>query len=419
MGTAAGYIRRSANDAGGHVSREEQEAIVGQLAARYGETLGEVFADWGRSGGDAHDESDALAHRPGFRGLLRAIESGQVSAVFAHRVDRFGRSTHALGRLWAVCQEHGARVITTEGDLSDGDDPAVFLIRHTFEGFAVYYLKEQTAKNRRAMAYCRRRGDEFGTPRYGYEKRTPKRHGTARVEMVKADPEGIAAVLAAYQAAGHNYRQAALRLNQAGVKAARSDKWYATSVAAIVKREAPELAKRSQERRARQTIPRLFRGLLRCFCGSTMTPQQGPRSLSYVCPQGHHDARHPRPVVVSERKLLPWIKEEAARLAVPGDELVVPGEPYDDGADRAALEGMRAAIGEDAYALAVSNLDRKRAEQGERVMLRQAIPPRIDWELERVEDINASLRAMWRSVSLGPDLLPVEADWIVPEWRTP
>ena len=90
-------------------------------------------------------------------------------------------------------------------------------------------------------------------------------------------------------------------------------------MAAVVKRHAPELAVQAQERRARTTVPRLFRGLLKCHCGSLMTPQQGSRSLGYVCPQGHHDARHPRPVVVSERKLLPWIKEEADRLRVPDD----------------------------------------------------------------------------------------------------
>ena len=102
MKRAVGYIRRSHQDAGGHVSREEQETVLRELAERHGETLGEVFEDWGRSGGDSSDESDALAHRPGFRSLLRALEAGEVTAVFAHRVDRIGRSSHALGRLWAA-----------------------------------------------------------------------------------------------------------------------------------------------------------------------------------------------------------------------------------------------------------------------------------------------------------------------------
>ena len=70
-----------------------------------------------------------------------------MSAVFALKIDRLGRSSHALGRLWAVCKDSRARVITTEGDFTD-DDPATFLMRHTFEGFAVYYLKDQKLKSK-------------------------------------------------------------------------------------------------------------------------------------------------------------------------------------------------------------------------------------------------------------------------------
>jgi hypothetical protein len=45
------------------------------------------------------------------------------------------------------------------------------------------------------------------------------------------------------------------------------------------------------------------------------------------------------------------------------------------------------------------------------------IPPVIDWEAWKPEDINAVLRAMWRHVELDADLMPVRVEWIVPEWR--
>jgi len=420
MAGAIGYIRRSSKDSGGKVSIEEQERDIEELAQHHGLQVVGVQRDIGRSGGDykGDPDSDALAHRPGFRAILRAVDAGEVDAVLASRIDRLGRSQNALGRLWAACERTGTKVITTEGDMADPGNPATVLLRGMLGVFAEYYLAEQVRKNARAMEYCRRRGDDFGTPAYGYAKRTPKHHGTARVEMVKADPEGIAAVLGAYRQAGHNYRQAARLLNVAGVSPARKDKWYATSVAAVVKRHAPEQAKQAQERRARETVPRLFRGLLRCYCGSTMTPQYSSRSLGYVCPQGHHDARHPRPIVVSEAKVLPWIVSEAARLRVPVDAVETDAVEagYDDEADRGTLAALRARIGETAYLAGIAALDAARVARGERQRIVLDIPAAVDWTAP-AEVVNEVLRSLWQSVQLGPDLLPVAAEWTVPEWR--
>lgn len=420
MPRAIGYIRRSSKDAGGKLSIEEQERDIAELAQRHELVVADVQRDLGRSGGDykGDPDSDALAHRPGFRAVLRAVEAREVDAVLASRIDRLGRSQNALGRLWAACEHTGTKVITTEGDMADPGNPATVLLRGMLGVFAEYYLAEQVRKNARAMEYCRRRGDDFGAPAFGYEKQTPKHHGTDRVEMVKADPEGIARVLDAYRAAGCNYRQAALRLNEAGVKPARTDKWYATSVAAVVKRHAPELAVQAQERRARTTVPRLFRRLLKCHCGSLMTPQDSSRSLGYVCPQGHHDARHPRPIVVSEAKLMPWIMAEAARLRLPEEVTMdAEGAGYDDSLDRATLAAMRERIGEVAYLAGIDALDAAREAHGGRQRQLVEVPPALDWEWS-VPAINAWLRAAFEYVQLGPDLLPVHAEWSVPEWRS-
>jgi hypothetical protein len=39
------------------------------------------------------------------------------------------------------------------------------------------------------------------------------------------------------------------------------------------------------------------------------------------------------------------------------------------------------------------------------------LPDGIDWEQDDVSAVNAVLRAYWRHVELGPDLLPVRAGW--------
>jgi hypothetical protein len=40
----------------------------------------------------------------------------------------------------------------------------------------------------------------------------------------------------------------------------------------------------------------------------------------------------------------------------------------------------------------------------------------VNWE-KPVEVINNTLRAMWSEVRLDENLMPMEAEWIVPEWR--
>ena len=415
MRRAVGYIRRSTQDQGGHVSREEQEQALKDLAAKHEVELSETFIDWGKTGGGG--PSDALTKRPGFRGLVRAVESGEVSHVFAVGIDRLGRSQNALGHLWAACQEAETKVVTTEGDMSDGTDPATVLLRGMLALFAEYYLVEQKRKNKRAMDYCRHRGDRMGQAPFGYEKRTPKKHGTERVELVMVDQDGIEAVLAAYRDTGQNYRQAAKRLNDAGhPRPVRADKWYATSVAAVVQRHAPEEAKKAAKRRERQTIPRLFRKLLRCRCGSTMTPTQSGRSWGYLCPQGHHDARHPRPVVISERKLRPWIEAEADRL-VDRDEYCVEVGEYDNPKLRHLIAAARdAGMDEDADRYQ-AQLDAEMVEHGERVQRRLDVPDKIDWDRWSTEDVNRALLSLWDHVELGPDLLPTRAIWRIEEWR--
>lgn len=414
------YIRRSHEDVNGHVSKDTQQASVLALAERDGVAIGELLTDWGKSGGD-----EALKYRPAFRRLLAMVERGEVSTVYAYKLDRLGRGQTALGKLWAAAEATRTRIVTQEeGDLSDMSDPAKWLLRHTLAGFAEFYYREQKRKSEATLAYCRKRGDDFGQAPLGYEKRTPK-DGCERVEFVKVDPDAIARVVAAYERAG-TFLGAAKALNDAGAPTPRPtwgkqlDKWHPRTIKNIVQREAghliPETVRRGTRGPAR---PRLFAGLLRCYCGGTLTPGGGEanRSLSYYCARGQRDPGHGRPYTVSEKKLMVWIKAEAARLRSPYDVVESDGPEYDDSDDRARLDAARDLIGEAAYLEAIERLRAVQDAHGERQAIRQAIPERIEWETWSTEAINATLRALWHHVELGPDLLPVRADWTVPEWR--
>jgi DNA invertase Pin-like site-specific DNA recombinase len=410
--SVVGYIRRSSKDDGGNVSREDQEAAIASLAERHGLTVDEVYVDWKRSGADIG--SDAIRHRPRFRAMLRRIEGGDVEAVLALNISRLGRGDSALGRLWAATEQAHTRVITTEGDFSDPSDPNVYLLRTMLQAFAVYYVKEAKRKARQTSAMQTKRGDDRGAAPYGYEARTPRMHGTERVEFVQVNPEGIDHVIGAYKAAG-TFLGAAKLLNAEGFPSRRGSEWHPVVVSDLIRREAPELvAGVTQGTRSRTTVPRYLRGLLRCHCGGPMTPNTagkgGPR---YYCGRGQR-GRHERPYTIVESKLLPWIKAEAALYRYDRFWDVDAGQQAADTADkRRRLEAARDLMSEDAYAEALAAIEAEETTP-ERV---PAEAPPLDWEWS-VQAINEWLRAAFGYVQLGTDLRPVEALWAVPEWRS-
>lgn len=425
---AVAYIRRSASGEA-QASEQLQRETIARLAAERGDAIEAVYKDWGKSGG-----SDT---RPEYLKMLAHIEADHVHAVYAYDSDRLARDIWLLSGLMRLAKQRSVRIYTSAGELTDDDTRTLHLMRGVMDDGELVKI---TKRNQAVKRLRRERGDDPGTVAFGYRKvraqggelnRKGQPVQPGAVIDVLDDAGAIERVLAAYREAG-TYLGAARALTAAGVPPpfagrARVDgqpygngryaggAWLAPSVRRIVLREAPELAPTikgvSRRHRARNLMK-----LLRCHCGQTMTPGGGARVPAYWCTRGQTVPGHGNPWSVAESKLLPWIKAEAARLRVPGDVLESDGPAFDDSADRAALDGMRTAIGEDAYALAVASLDRKRAERGERQRLVEEIPQAVDWTWPP-ETINNVLRTMFEVIELGPDLLPVKAVWNVPEWR--
>lgn len=446
---AVGYMRRSHDDNGGQLSREDQEVAIAGLAAMHGVTVtpDHIYADWGRSGGDAPE--DAMKHRPKFRAMVRAVERGEVSYVLALRLDRLGRGQSALGTLWAAAEKTKTRIVTRdEGDLSDADDPTKWLTRHMLAGFAEYYLKEQKRKAARTLAFQKRRRDDLGLPAYGYSRvREPAPPGTkGRVHDVLTDADAIAQVLDAYREAG-SYLGAAKRLTAARVPVPMAShtrldgkpygdgryadaRWAAKSVRDIVMREAPTLAPREPfQRRAPVKRPRLFAGLLRCHCGHLMTPggSEAARSWSYFCNVAHGDADHVRPYTVSEKRVLAWAIQEAAHLRVPVDAYTTAGMNVEAERTRLTEQRRRAGVvyqaggmADDEYLTVLAGIDADlRALAEVEAAVKVNVPASIDWTAD-VRRLNEALRTLWRHVDMAvvdDRLTPVSATWLVPEWR--
>jgi hypothetical protein len=207
--------------------------------------------------------------------------------------------------------------------------------------------------------------------------------------------------------------------------------WNVMTVSRIVRRERPDMPRVGRQGAAARA-KRLFSGLLICGapgCGQTLSsmPRPGGRQVGYYCRKAHNDPTHPRPYVVSERFLLPWMRDEVARLR-PIDP--VTAEPVDAVTLAAGNDGVRAQLTgrlERAQDLRIAGeitrerYDREAADvraELDRLGDAEAVVaiPTIDWTRDP-RTVNEILRTILESVTLGPDMRPVVALWTVPAWR--
>jgi DNA invertase Pin-like site-specific DNA recombinase len=380
--------------------------------------IAHTYKDWGRSGGAEWD--DLAERRPEFTAMLGAVAAGTIGAVYAYDADRLSRNESILHRLLDVAGRSGTVVIDRTGrDLASSHNRLTAGILASVDA---QVLRDITERNRANRDRKRARGDDLGEAPYGWTKVKLTEPGANRrgrpaqagaVVNVLTDEPAIVTVLNAYAAAG-SALGAAVLLNAAGVPTRRGRTWNNRAVADVVAREAPELLPAKLGRRnARHYRIRALSGLLRCRCGNVMSPN----GEGWTCAQGQRGA-HERPYNVAESKLLPWVKAEAGRLALP-EQVTMDAGPYDDGAERAALAALRGKVSDAVVDAGLADLDAARAAHGDRVRTVVDVPARIDFEREDVADVNRTLRAMWSYVELGPDLMPVSASWRVPEWRRP
>lgn len=389
------YIRRSLRSRSdpGDVSREFQVDEVRRLAGADADLL-ILDGDWGRSGA-----TDKTARRLEFLAMLEAIERGEVIALYAYASDRLARSVEWSARLLNACRRAGVVIVTSEGRF-EPDNPMTDQLFYFQAMQNEGYSRQATQKRRATVTKLRERGVKMGPEFYG------------------AKPgEDIAAVLSAFEETGSTHGAARL-LNGRGVPTRRGGKWVHGSVRAVLVREGrmPALGTRGVKPKA----PFAFYRLLRCHCGRILSGAKRPQGAPiYRCINGASDPDH-GPKSVAEPQVLPWAMAEAARLAVPADDVALNEE---NEAERSRLEAKRDRV-IDAYAdgaIDKAERDRRLVKIDEAIgkLNRTAVIvalPAIRWD-RPPEAVNAALRALWSEVTLGPDMRPVRAEWLVPEWR--
>jgi DNA invertase Pin-like site-specific DNA recombinase len=414
------YIRRSSADTQdpGDASREGQEAAIRELAHRDGHNGNlRVLVDWDRSADEAKE-----GKRAAFLAMLAAVERGEVDVIYAASLDRLYRSLRTFVRLTDAARAHDVRIVTArEGVLGGDGSPMAQAFAEITAVFSSLELRTTKARAAGALAVRRERGDHIGPAGYGFRL---ERHAAGAIVTVPDPDRPLEPVLEAVREAG-SILGACMLLNARGVPVPQGPSaerrhngthWHPTPLRRIVERNAPELLPKAGPSGRRQpSRGSALAQLLVCHCGHVLTPE--PTARAYRCTVAHRTGGegHGRSWV-SERALMPWIRTEAARFVPPGDE--GPGDaPVDLEAERARIvETFRrvsrayvaGGIGEEEYTRA--ERDRDAALEALTDVPDIATFGPLDWSAPP-EAVNAVLRAMWRSVRLGEDMRPIEADW--------
>lgn len=394
------YLRKSVvHDAKRSVSWQVQEGAVRALAAVHGDDKDLVIlSDWNVSG------RKGRAQRPDYDRLLSMIDSGQVSAIYSYSLSRLSRSLTDFLSLVDRCVAANVPLrLHVERHLDPTTSTGRLIIR-ILASVAAMESEVATERSRDAIEARRRRGDRIGGIRYG------KKLG-----------EDLDAVIDTFRETG-GYRATAVALNERGVKSRSGKPWMAPTIRNILLRVAPELVPARTHRGAMAAPAYRLAHLLRCpYDGRLLTAQTGSEGTPrYACTHAYSVAGH-GPRYVAESKLLPWVKAEASRVRTPERIEMV----EDQDRQRLDLDARRARVVD---ALEAGLITRAEAEPrlakiaAEIATLdlqrRIADVPALDWERWAPRDVNAALRSMWSEVQLGPDLLPVRAEWTVPEWRS-
>lgn len=407
--SAVGYIRQSRRaDLDVALSRDAQLAAIGRMCGDC-----EVLEDLGRSG-----KRGAEHLRPGYQRLVAGMQSGEYTEVYAIALSRFSRSVPELHDLMELAKAHGVRIVTAKEGTMDPHTATGRMIFNTWANFAEFVRDMAVEAANENVAIRRVRGDRMG-----------------RIPFGEGPGEDVAAILAAFEKAG-TYNGAATLLNDAKVapwRATRSPatsrvdkppKWTGTSVRLVILREAPQLAPRHPRRGVGSRTPASFRlaGLLACACGRRLTGyhHKAGRIVRYKCHAAETDRAHPRPYSVNESAVLPWIRAEADRYALP-DAV----EATQDGSGRRdALEAERAhatklalvpGVDLDVVQAQLAAIDAQIETLEDETMVEDVGP--IDWENTPLAELNALLRAYWREVRLDATMRPVEADWRIARMR--
>jgi DNA invertase Pin-like site-specific DNA recombinase len=227
------YRRVSSDD-----QAESKAGLQAQLDActNYAQRAGLEVA--GEFSDEAISGAAPLDKRPGLMDAMALIGPGDVLVV-AKR-DRLGRDPIIVALIEAAVIRQGGRVVSAAGEGTEGDDPTSILMRRIVDAFAEYERLVIKSRTRAALAAKRKRGQRTGSIPIGMMLVDDgARSKTDRPLALVASPEDLAmmALVRQLKDSGLSLRRIAAELDRRGIPTKLGgDRWYASTIAVILKR---------------------------------------------------------------------------------------------------------------------------------------------------------------------------------------
>lgn len=130
--------------------------------------------------------------RPGWDKLWAAVERGEISQIIVWRLDRLGRSTRGLSKLFHGLQERGIGLVSLKDSLDLGTASGR-LMAHVLASVAEYETEVRSERQRAGIAAARQAGVTWGGREQGSENRSTAERRAAIVAMQR-DGLSVAAI---------------------------------------------------------------------------------------------------------------------------------------------------------------------------------------------------------------------------------
>lgn len=364
-----------------------QEDAIRRLAKSYGDEDVTILSDLDVSG------RKGRSARRGWDELLRAVESGEATAVYGYSLSRFARSVSQLADFFDLCErQHVA--IHVDRDHIDTSTATGKLVGNVLASLAQFEADVASERVRDAFAVKRANDPTWrgpGQPGYGGR-----------------DGEDVRQVVDAFRRAG-SFDAAARALNAQGVPCRVKDAvWSGSVVAAIVRRHAPDDVAPAVTRgvAAGKSTFRFSRLLVCSECSHYLTGSRDSRrgDTRYACTRAR-TTPHGRGWV-NESRLLPVIVAEWEHT-IPRLRLEQVGSAEDEDKARSlAAERERVTLMFRKRYIDEQTLDRHMAEiataesrlSARRWVKRHDFPPDIANDDPAV--VNRYLRGLWANVTV-------------------
>lgn len=219
-----GYVRVSTDDQTlGPIA--QREALARWCTANGAElvTVIEEPHRAGRASGGAD-----LEDRPGMLSAIDALAEHGAGVLLVAKRDRLARDPMVAAMIERLAERHGARVLSTAGEGTEGTDPTAILMRRIVDAFSEYERLIIRQRTRAALAVKASRGERTGQVPYGSRLAADGVH-------LEADPaeQRVIALVRELRAEGISIRAIAARL-EADAVPCRGGRWHPTTIARIV-----------------------------------------------------------------------------------------------------------------------------------------------------------------------------------------